>query len=496
MSEQQNQAPTTAAANQDKPDISEPNPERQDELRAAYKANVATGKPPYEKVKIRTLGEVHWILRERDWSVDVFLPQGKQWPDLRGANLIDANLRGAVLTSANLRDANLTDADVTDASLTDADVTDANLTGANLSGANLSGSVNLGTARFFGGAALNSDLFSGGANLRGANLTGANLRGANLIEARLDRQTQLAWARLDSKTRLGDIDWQGVPLTRVPAWPARLGDEQDIAEAENRRERITAYRYAARAYRNLSIALRSQGLLIPASNYRLREQVLERKANFLSFNLFGWAFSWLLNLVAGYGERPARGFIAYLLVLFGFASVYFALGSGALGVVGLGVQDQVSTPLAAIVFSVTSFHGRGFFPGGDFRLDDPIIVLAALEAVMGLFIEITFIATFTQRFFGGTHRRLGRRVALRPQPSIATFARSAATASGDASVRSRRTCHRMAGSESSSQSRTIMAPLPPQMRVHPMRVHLSASVSSLSRPISDTHQWWTMASCA
>jgi hypothetical protein len=30
----------------------------------------------------------------------------------------------------------------------------------------------------------------------------------------------------------------------------------------------------------------------------------------------------------------------------------------------------------------------------------PLTGLAAVEAVVGLFIEISFIATFTQRFFG------------------------------------------------------------------------------------------------
>jgi hypothetical protein len=51
------------------------------------------------------------------------------------------------------------------------------------------------------------------------------------------------------------------------------------------------------------------------------------------------------------------------------------------------------------VFSVTSFHGRGFFPGS-LDLKDVVVKLAALEAVVGLPIEISFIATFTQRFFG------------------------------------------------------------------------------------------------
>jgi hypothetical protein len=144
------------------------------------------------------------------------------------------------------------------------------------------------------------------------------------------------------------------------------------------------------------MALRSQGLLIPASAYRLREQQLERKASFWERRPFAWLFSWLLNLISGYGERPARAFIAYLGVLFGFAASFFVLGSGALGI---GTHDALSSPLAALVFSVTSFHGRGFFPGGGLALDDPITVLAAVEAVIGLVIEMTFIATFTNRFF-------------------------------------------------------------------------------------------------
>jgi hypothetical protein len=48
---------------------------------------------------------------------------------------------------------------------------------------------------------------------------------------------------------------------------------------------------------------------------------------------------------------------------------------------------------------VTSLHGRGLFPGGGLALDDPITILAVIEAILGLFIEITFIATFPQPFF-------------------------------------------------------------------------------------------------
>lgn len=53
----------------------------------------------------------------------------------------------------------------------------------------------------------------------------------------------------------------------------------------------------------------------------------------------------------------------------------------------------------ALILSVSSFHGRGFFQLLN-SLGDPVAALAAIEAILRLFIEISFIATFTQRFFG------------------------------------------------------------------------------------------------
>lgn len=103
-----------------------------------------------------------------------------------------------------------------------------------------------------------------------------------------------------------------------------------------------------------------------------------------------YAFSLFLDMLAGYGYKPLRSLGWYVVVILGFATLYAAWGSSI----------SPSLPWSeALVFSVTSFHGRGFFPGGS-SLSDPKVVLAAAEAVIGLFIEISFIATFTQRYFG------------------------------------------------------------------------------------------------
>jgi hypothetical protein len=103
-----------------------------------------------------------------------------------------------------------------------------------------------------------------------------------------------------------------------------------------------------------------------------------------------YLFSLFLDLLTGYGYKPGRSFIAYLLVITAFAIAYFAIGHGA---------GPILSPLGSFVFSMTSFHGRGFFPGG-IALDDPMTVVAAIEAFVGLLIEVTFIATLTQRLFG------------------------------------------------------------------------------------------------
>jgi len=52
---------------------------------------------------------------------------------------------------------------------------------------------------------------------------------------------------------------------------------------------------------------------------------------------------------------------------------------------------------AAFVISMTAFHGRGFFPD-QFKPGDPQALVAALEAFVGLVIEVSFIATFNVSF--------------------------------------------------------------------------------------------------
>jgi hypothetical protein len=243
-----------------------------------------------------------------------------------------------------------------------------------------------------------------GAFLRGAQLQGADLRGAHLNNAVLrlasfDHHTRLAGAHLN-QAMIDEAVWGGANLTVVSWGEVRqLGDERQAREAigvdgkrKSRHTRVAEYQSAVRAYRQLATILRDQGLSEEADRYAyhtqfLRRQVLRRQRQWAQY-----VGSVLLDWTSGYGYRPARSFLAYVIINALFAGAYALLAH--LGLTAL----QFSSWDSPLVLSVTSFHGRVFFAGG-LPLTDWVARVGAIEAIVGLLIEITFIATFTQRFF-------------------------------------------------------------------------------------------------
>jgi uncharacterized protein YjbI with pentapeptide repeats len=256
--------------------------------------------------------------------------------DLRGADLTGADLRGASLSRAKLQGATLASADMQGASLWEAD-------------------------------------------LRGANLTDAKLQGASLIRARMDVTTNLRAAHLDSQVSLADVIWDGVPLTQLD-WDQVhvLGDESHGEEE------------AVRANRQLATALREQGLNEAADRFAYRAQFCQRAVLRGKRKYLRYLGSWLLDLISGHGYKPLRSFATYLFFIVGFALIYYFLRDST---------HPALNPLDSIIFSITSFHGRGFMPGENVTLHNPLTIFAAIEAIIGLVIEISFIATFTQRYF-------------------------------------------------------------------------------------------------
>ncbi|HEX9067448.1 MAG TPA: pentapeptide repeat-containing protein [Ktedonobacterales bacterium] len=336
---------------------------------------------------------------------------------LEGATLTRARLDGATLAQAHLEEADLSLAHLDGADLRNAHLECANLIEAHMEGANLYQAylreTDLGIARLER-ATLSSAHLEGAdlrqahlenaklveAHLEGARLTEAHLEAATLRGAWLNSKTVMTGAIVNRRTALGDIQWGGVGavnLTSVTWRKARtLGDERGVGPWS----RAVAHEGVVRAYRQVAEQLRAQGMSEMADRYVYRAQVRQRGVLLRRLRLPQLFGAWVLAVLAGYGYRPGRTIFWYFVVVTGFTAMYIQASNGWVPF-GLPAPSTIA-PLQwyeALILSVSAFHGRGFFQPVQ-RLGDPIAVLAAIEAVLGLFIEISFIATFTRRYFG------------------------------------------------------------------------------------------------
>ncbi len=369
--------------------------------------------------------DVEWLLAQHengrgpvDWRDPEHLH--RVGIDLRGADLRGANLRGLPLShmlgGLNGRERNRAQEG--------RDMAAVHLEGAILSEAHLE------RAELYMAHLERADFFKAhlaGASLRKAHLEGASLRlaflaaieqetkdektrsavslirplpPADLRAVFMDSVTDLRNAHLGSEkhgyVRLSDVHWADVNLAIIDWSLIKILGDEGRARAQTREKKvdnetlIESYREAVRANRQLAVALQGQGLNEEATHFLYRAQLLQREVVRLQGRTGAYIFSTFLDTLAGYGYQPIRSVRAYMLVIICFAILYFILGH---------IVGPELSPIGALVFSVTSFHGRGFFPGG-IKLDDPITIMAAVEAIIGLTIEISFIATFTQRFFG------------------------------------------------------------------------------------------------
>jgi uncharacterized protein YjbI with pentapeptide repeats len=272
--------------------------------------------------------------------------------DLRGANLFQTHLEGPILTWAHLEDASFERSYLQRADLSDAHM-----------------------AR---------------TSLRRAQLSGANLRFCTF-----DDRSNLNYAVLASTAegcvRVGDTSWGGANLSLID-WAAinALGDEEAAHavkrdEAKTQAERVTAYKTAVRANRQLSVALLTQGASEESARFAYRANRLERNVHRYNHKYGRYVFNFTLDILAGFGFRPVRTLVIYLTTIVAFALMYFVITGASLS--------------EALTFSVTSFHGRGLLPSRD-SVSTGSAQLSMVEGIIGFVVEAALIATFTQRFLG------------------------------------------------------------------------------------------------
>jgi uncharacterized protein YjbI with pentapeptide repeats len=407
-----------------------------DEERQRYLAKCRTTKPDINKgiypfrdengsMKL-VRADLEWLLATHEsrgnvgpvwWEDEKDKPedQRREGLDLRGADLHGIDLRIMPLARArgSLSNDEFPEGLVggESSALEDAAV---RLSGANLYAAHLEQSrlreVHLETADLQGAFLTCASLYR--AKLGGANLTGAMLDGASLRRAILDEATNLYGVVLDSKENGGvalrDARWGGADLTVVD-WESmpRLGDE-DISGT---RRTVNDYQNVVRGNRQVAVVLRSQGLNEDADRFAYRAQLWQRMVLRRQRKPIRYLGSWFLDRISGYGYRPIRSLYTYALTIGIFALLFWCVTNDVSLTFGwftniitwLGMSPPPPSTehlqgYEAVVVSMTSFHGRGFFqpvqsPG------DKVAILAAIEAFFGLLLEIVLIATFTQRFF-------------------------------------------------------------------------------------------------
>jgi uncharacterized protein YjbI with pentapeptide repeats len=381
--------------------------------RRAMVPDIEQGIYPFRGIKL-SRADIEWLLATHDngqgpvdWS-DI-TQRSRKGLDLRGGDLRNVNLNDLPLScisgSLNQDDRKLATEEqrkIAEVYLEGSSLRHTHLENADLYRAHLEKTYLHGVYfehTYLRGAHLeNSDLFT--AHLNKVNLKEARIAGADLRRTELERADLENICLTNEKhvgPRLVDANWSNTNLT-VVKWSEVhiLGDEYEAKQKtidgklKDQEMRLKEYEAAARANRQLSVILQAQGLNEDAARFAYRGQKLQCIVLRKQKRFGKYFFSLLLDLLAGYGYKPSRSVIWYIVMILGFALTYHFLG-------GLSLF-----PPDAFVFSIMSFHGRGFFPSlsSETNLHNPLVMLAAAEAIVGLLIEISFIATFTQRFFG------------------------------------------------------------------------------------------------
>lgn len=395
----------------------EARPERQALLRERMAQATGENPAPFAGLKMNRT-DVEWLLATHE-SRGICGPVEddpahirRAGVNLQGADLHQARLMGLPLARANLSNANLDKANLHRAHLERASFansscvgtvfTQARLDDASFRQANVQEAVfteaHMESANLFEAQCQNASFYN--THLEGAYLGHAQFGGATLRRAFFDAGTSwndaVLWDAQHVVCSLADAHWTDTNVATLDWAQVRMiGDEAEARSPKDRDGKPKApqkwqdnLRRAVRANRQLAVALRGQGMNEEADRFAYRAQLCQRTLLRHQRRIGPYVGSGLLDLLAGYGFKPVRTLLVYLIIILGYATAYFALQNGV-----------IASPVAALIFSITSFHGRGFFPGG-LTLDAPTTILAASEAIIGLIIEVSFIATFTQRFFG------------------------------------------------------------------------------------------------
>lgn len=318
------------------------------------------------------LSEFCWgHLHEKQEYVKQLLQAVAEGMDLKGQNLKKVVLKNASLEKANLSRANLSQAD-------------------------LSGS-NLFDARFRG-----ADLV--GTDMTDCDMTHCDLKDADLTKARLHNarmwNADMTGSNLN-ESDLSHADLWNAKLFNTKLWHSNLSGAKSVVRASfsDGHRYLPAYRInesgpqaAEESYRDLKQLFLNNGMYNDAGWASFREKTMERLVMKKKGDL-NYFPSLLMSVLCGYGEKNYRIVLSALLTIFGFALLYMAANA-----VEYSTNPDYAVRLSDyIYFSAITFTTVGF---GDFlpRAVPLFRLMAATEAVMGVFLAGLFIFTLARKY--------------------------------------------------------------------------------------------------
>ena len=278
------------------------------------------------------------------------------------------------------------------------------------------------------------------AHLEGANLAFAFLQGASLIDAHLEgarltsaflegtalglahlEGASLGGAKFSDDTKLEGVDWGNYilgeekrgafPLAaetyrRLKQWYTNAG-MYDIAgelyfrEMTAKRKNLRWGNIPKNLYETVALLQLEQALEKSTNdtldNIDVTSSYLFEIPNKFRFVLFpkkpfSWAWSKLLSLLCGYGERPLRVVVSGIFVIFGLSVLYFILR-------GVSPFDlTIQAFLSSLYYSAVSFTALGYGPWfntGSVR--SWVQGVGAAEAIIGVFMMALFLVTFIRK---------------------------------------------------------------------------------------------------
>lgn len=237
-------------------------------------------------------------------------------------------------------------------------------------------------------------------HLHGAHLFGANLRGTSLFKATLV-EANLRTADLSDANLLG-TNLKGAKLEGVEWGPKYiLWNERQAQRAKRNGDHVEARKFlheAAEIYLALLNNFRETGNVEEASSAFYRLMVVKRKL--LPRSSLSRPASLFIDALCGYGERPMRVVMSWLILILLGALAFSLFGVvGGDGTVtrlgpGLTLMENIDAFVSCIYFSVITMTTTGY---GDYTPTYYARPFAAAEAFAGAFLMAVFVLVFAKK---------------------------------------------------------------------------------------------------